>query len=101
VKYVLLRARDFMSPTEDGAELAKDSPVAQQLLTNREPPPSFELRQTVMLQAGPDAKNAGIFARLYKTRRSEGGSPVSINPPSAAVAVAVAVGSDSTAGNVQ
>jgi hypothetical protein len=66
VKYVLLRARDFLTFVEDGVVLSKENAVAQQLLTNKEPPPSFELIETVKLQTGPEEKDIGIFARLYK-----------------------------------
>ncbi len=86
IKYVLLRARDFLNAVEDGVELAKNSPVAQQLLTNREPPPGFELRDTVLLQVGPGEKDVAIFARLFKINPSGDPVPVSSNASPATLA---------------
>jgi hypothetical protein len=86
VKYVLLRARDFLSYTETGIALAKDSPIAQQLLTNAEPPPDFELLKTVVLEIGPSDDDIAIFARLYRVRDPEGAIAVSSDEPSTAVA---------------
>jgi len=71
VKYVLLRARDFLTPVDDGLVLSRENPVAQQLLTNAEPPPGFELIQTVKLQTGPEEKDIAIFARLFKVHSPE------------------------------
>jgi hypothetical protein len=86
VKYVLLRARDFLNAVDDGLELAKDSPVAQQLLTNKEPPAGFELIETVLLQVGPGEGDVAIFARLYKIGAHESDAPAPSNTPSAAIA---------------
>ncbi len=66
IKYVLLRARDFLSTFEGGVELSKESPIAQQLLTNREPPANFELMHTVWLEVGPGENDVAILARLFR-----------------------------------
>jgi hypothetical protein len=85
VKYVLLRARDFLDVMGDGVELAKHNAVAQQLLTNKPPPPNFELVKTVNLQIGPGKDDIAIFARLYRIVRPEAEVPVS-SDASAAIA---------------
>lgn len=66
IKYVLVRARDFLSVVDNALVLSTDSVVAQQLLTNNTPPARFELIKTVAVQLGPEDRNAAIFARLYK-----------------------------------
>ena len=86
VKYVLLRARDFLSFDGRGVQLSKDSTVAQQLLTNRAPPPGYELIKTVVLKVGPSEDDVAIFARLYKIVPHEGVAPVSSATSSAAIA---------------
>lgn len=96
IKYVMLRARDFLNATKDGVELAKNSPVAQQLLTNRDPPPNFELKDTVMLQVGPGEKDVAIFARLFKIHSSGDAVPVSNKASTAALASSDDVGDGSS-----
>jgi hypothetical protein len=72
VKYFLVRARDFLVPTADGElVLGPDNAVAQQLLTNNEPPPGFELLKTVLLKAGPNEGDVAVFARLFKVHPHE------------------------------
>jgi hypothetical protein len=96
IKYMLLRARDFLAATEDGIELAKDNALAQQLLTNREPPPGFELKDTVLLQVGPGENDVAIFARLFKINSSANAVPVSsVASPAAVAASAAADGGNS------
>ncbi len=66
VKYVLLRARDYMVLFGDNrAGLDLENPVAQQLLTDRTPPEGFELLKTVLLEVNASGKTA-VFARLYR-----------------------------------
>jgi hypothetical protein len=65
VKYLLLRARDFFVPVGDTLDLDPQNAVAQQLLTDAEPPQGFELLKTVVLQLSSDGDTA-IFARLYR-----------------------------------
>ncbi len=66
VKYVLLRARDYMvSLGENMAGLDLESPVPQQLMTGRAPPEGFELLKTVLLEVNPQGDTA-VFARLYR-----------------------------------
>jgi hypothetical protein len=66
IKYVLLRARDFLQAKgDDAVELSKDNLVAQQLLTKNAPPPGFSLVKTVQLEIN-DQGDTQIFARLYK-----------------------------------
>jgi len=86
VKYVLLRARDFLGPVEGGVGLAQDSAVAQQLLTNKEPPPNFETIKTVVLKTGPGEGDVAIFARLYRIRSPDAAVTDSTAAPSAAIA---------------
>ena len=81
IKYVLVRAKDFIAVAGNTAQLSKSNAVAQQLLTDREPPPNFQLLRTVMLKAGPDDTEGAIFARLYKIRSAEGADPVAGNTP--------------------
>jgi hypothetical protein len=88
IKYVLLRARDFFALVDEGegVELARDSAVAQQLLTNKEPPPNFEPIKTVMLRAGPGENDVAIFARLFRIRLPDAAVTDSSAAPSAAIA---------------
>jgi hypothetical protein len=59
-------------------ELSKDNAVAQELLTDKEPPQSFELIRTVMLRLDPDGDAPQIiFARLYRVRSPETAVPLS------------------------
>jgi hypothetical protein len=86
IKYVLLRARDFLRVVGDGVALPEDNAVAQQLLTDRGPPPSFELLKTVLLDLGPGEADKAIFARLYRVRSAD--APVSVASDSSAAAIA-------------
>jgi len=99
VKYVLLRARDFLTVLGNGeaVELGRDNAVAQQLLTNAEPPPSFQLIKTVMLKVGPAEEDVAVFARLYKIRSHDAAVTVS----STASATASASGGDAAIGSHQ
>jgi hypothetical protein len=88
VKYMLVRANDFMVPLGDNrAGLNPENAVAQQLLTNRAPPAGFDLLKTVLLEIDSSG-NTAVFARLYKITPLEtsgenapssaaGGTPVS------------------------
>ena len=86
VKYVLLRARDFLELVEDRVELSTHNAVAQELLTNKAPPPGFELMKTVMLKTGPGDNDVAIFARLYRVSSAEAAAPVLSNGPASAIA---------------
>jgi hypothetical protein len=95
VKYVLLRARDFLRLVPDGVELAKDSAIAQQLLTNKEPPPGFQLMDTVLLKVGPAENDTAIFARLYKIQSD------ALSVSSSARGHKIASGSEGTSGSLR
>jgi hypothetical protein len=77
IKYLLLRARDFLDLVGNQFQLSPSNAVAQQLLTAAPPPPGFELLKTVMLQTGPTEGDSAIFARLYRVRAPEAAIPVS------------------------
>jgi hypothetical protein len=76
IKYVLLRTRDFLDVVDNGVALSESNEVAQQLLTDKPRPASFELIKTVMLQVGPGESDAAIFARLYRVRSPGAAVPV-------------------------
>lgn len=65
VKYLLLRARDFVEAEGDIVQLSKSSELAQQLLTSATAPPRFKLLKTVQWLLNEKGDTA-IFARLYK-----------------------------------
>jgi hypothetical protein len=65
VKYLLLRARDFVEAEGDIVRLSRSSELAQQLLTSADPPPRFKLHKTVQWLLN-DKGDTAIFARLYE-----------------------------------
>lgn len=98
IKYVLLRALDFVTVVDENqTELSKDNLVAQQLLTNAPPPPNFELIKTVMLKTGPGDDDVAIFARLYRVQSSNAAMSVASDGSS----TAIAVGPEGLNGNLQ
>jgi hypothetical protein len=92
IKYVLVRAKDFLSFVEGGVQLSRDNAVAQQLLTDNAPPPGFELLKTVMLQFGPADTDAAISSRLYRIRSPEAALPVSSTSSATAIASGLGAG---------
>jgi hypothetical protein len=95
VKYILVRARDFIQFENDAIVLSKDNAVAQQLLTNKDPPPGFDLIKTMMLQVGPGENDRAITARLFRVRSEETAAPDSSTVSSAETA------GSSTGGSLQ
>ena len=65
VKYVLLRAPNFIDVYGDVIQLSKTNAVAQQLLTSAAPPPGFKLLKTIQYEINEEGATA-IFARLYR-----------------------------------
>jgi hypothetical protein len=70
VKYVLLRARDYVISLGGNTGLDPKNPVAQELLTDRAPPEGFELLKTVLLEVDSTGETA-VLARLYRVHPLE------------------------------
>lgn len=64
IKYLLIRAKDFVAEEEGGSYLLS-YPIAQQLLTDAAPPPGFKLIANVNRKFADDAP-AVVYARLFK-----------------------------------
>lgn len=64
IKYLLIRAKDFVAEQEGGTYLMSH-PIAQQLLTDAPPPPGFTLIGNVKRKFDDDAPPV-VYARLFK-----------------------------------
>ncbi len=65
VKYLLLRAKDFVVVRDGKTEIASSSRLGRALLTDAEPPDGFELIRTVWLQRNGERE---LYAKAFAVR---------------------------------